>query len=86
MTAKKAKTTQERTKTKTKTEETEGEEEAEEDTKGALSPRLAHVEPNEPGGGTVAKGEERSSSAVVIGLALAALIALLAIASLGVLG
>jgi len=85
--AKKAKTTQERTKTKTKTEETEGEEEAEEDIKGALSPRLlAHAEP-EPGGGTVARREERSSSsAVVIGLALAALIALLAIASLGVLG
>ncbi|ELR20698.1 uncharacterized protein ACA1_054440 [Acanthamoeba castellanii str. Neff] len=90
--AKKAKTTQE-TKTKAKakkpTEETEDdEEEAEEDIKGALSPRLlAHAEP-EPGGGTVARREERSSSssAVVIGLALAALIALLAIASLGVLG
>jgi hypothetical protein len=91
--AKKAKSTQE-TKTKAKakakkpTEETEDdEEEAEEDIKGALSPRLlAHAEP-EPGGGTVARREERSSSsAVVIGLALAALIALLAIASLGVLG
>ncbi len=86
--AKKAKTTQEtKTKAKTPTEETEDDEEEAEDTKGALSPRLlAHAKP-EPGGGTVAKREERhGSGTVVIGLALAALIALLAIAYLGVLG